>query len=57
MVTDTSNTVYNCAHCGAPAYWNTARYSWFHFGSVTTCPGVEPVAVTLPVVTKQHHYA
>lgn len=62
MVTEHSNTVYNCAGCGQPIYYKgTTVYSpsgWHHFGSVTLCTGLVPVAVNLPLPrVTAHHYA
>lgn len=55
MVTDHSNTVYNCAACGRPAYFNAGHHTWFHYGTKSTlptgmlCAEVSPVAVRLTV--------
>lgn len=49
MVTEHTNTVYNCGTCGEPAYFNPRHCGWFHYGSVTTCTALVPVAVRLEI--------
>lgn len=49
MVTEHTNTVYNCGTCGHPAYFNTRHNGWFHYGSGTTCTALVPVAVRLTI--------
>jgi hypothetical protein len=55
MVTEQTCTVYNCAACGAPAYFSSVHREWFHYGTKTArpdgqlCAAVTPVPVRLPV--------
>lgn len=53
MVTEHTNTVYNCAGCGTPLAWrNGTSYAppgWRHITLPMNCRGLEPVAIRLPV--------
>lgn len=50
MVTEHTNTVYNCAACARPIYFNAGHRSWFHHGTKTGHP-TGPLCATITPVT------
>jgi len=47
MVTEASNTVYDCGTCGRGVYWQGGQ--WHHMGLPIPCDGLTIVEVKLPV--------
>jgi len=50
MVTEHTNTVYNCATCGEPKHQSPRHGDWVHLRGDSLCnDDAQPVAVTLPI--------
>lgn len=51
MVTEHSNTVYDCATCSRPVYFRAG--SWHHVGVSAHCTGLVLTEVRLPVPVRE----